>query len=175
MREQREPEQTGVPERGVSLPSAREGAASEPSVAERNKQLMQTLDDAWNSQDLDTFAKRHRDDVVVRWPGQPETRGVQAHRQEAIDFYRAFPDQRVGNRPYKMLIGQGDWTCSVARFTGTMKGPMKGPDGKDIPPTGKSFDVDFCTVAKWDENGQIIEENLFYDLVTFMRQLGLSE
>jgi hypothetical protein len=97
MREQREPEQTGMPERGVSLPSAREDAASEPSVAERNKQLMQTLDDAWNSQDLDTFAKRHRDDVVVRWPGQPETRGVQAHRQEAIDFYRAFPDQRVGN------------------------------------------------------------------------------
>lgn len=38
----------------------------------------------------------------------------------------------------------------------------------------KSFDVNFCTVAKWDENGQIIEENLFYDLVTFMRQLGLS-
>ena len=73
-----------------------------------------------------------------------------------------------------MLIGQGDWTCSVARFTGTMKGPMKGPDGTDIPPTGKSFDVDFCTVAKWDENGQIVEENLFYDLVTFMRQLGLG-
>jgi len=24
------------------------------------------------------------------------------------------------------------------------------------------------------DNGQIVEENLFYDLVTFMRQLGLS-
>ena len=28
-------------------------------------------------------------------------------------------------------------------------------------------------VARWD-HGQIVEENLFYDLVTFMRQLGLS-
>jgi len=27
--------------------------------------------------------------------------------------------------------------------------------------------------VRWD-NGQIVEENLFYDLVTFMRQLGLS-
>ena len=27
--------------------------------------------------------------------------------------------------------------------------------------------------ARWD-NGQIVEENLLYDLVTFMRQLGLS-
>lgn len=37
---------------------------------ERNMELMQTLDDAWNGQDLDTFAKRHRKDVV-RWPGKP--------------------------------------------------------------------------------------------------------
>jgi hypothetical protein len=28
------------------------------------------------------------------------------------------------------------------------------------------------TVAHWD-NGQIVEENLMYDLVTFMKQLGL--
>jgi ketosteroid isomerase-like protein len=50
---------------------------------------------------------------------------------------------------------------------------MKGPDGKDIPPTGKSFEVDFCTVARW-ENGEIVEENLFYDVVGMMRQLGLG-
>ena len=72
-----------------------------------------------------------------------------------------------------LLISEGDWTCSVARFTGTMTGPMKGPDGNDIAPTGKSFEVDFCTVAQWD-NGQIVEENLFYDLVSFMRQIGLG-
>ena len=30
------------------------------------------------------------------------------------------------------------------------------------------------TVARWDQNGQIIEENLFYDLVTFMKQIGIG-
>jgi ketosteroid isomerase-like protein len=165
----------GMTERNVPLASARERDAGEQSVAERNRELMQTLDDAWNAQDLDTFAARHRDDVVVRWPGQPETHGIKDHRQEAIDFFRTFPDQRLTNRPYKVLVAQGDWTCSVAHFTGTMTCAMKGADGKEIPPTGKSFDVDFCTVAKWDENGQIIEENLFYDLVTFMKQIGLSK
>ena len=139
------------------------------------RDLIERYNAAWNAQDLDTFTKRHRNDVVVRWPGQPETRGVQAHREEAIGFFRAFPNQRLGNRPYKVLIAQGDWTCSIAHFTGTMTGPMKGPDGKEIPPTGKSFDVDFCTVAHWDDSGQIIEENLFYDLVTFMRQIGVSK
>lgn len=137
------------------------------------KELMTTLDDSWNAQDLDTFSKRHKPDTIVRWPGQTPTHGIEAHRQEAIDFFRAFPDQHLDNRPYKVLITEGDWTCSVAHFTGTMTGPMKGPDGNEIPPTGKSFDVDFCTVARWD-NDQIVEENLFYDLVSFMRQIGLS-
>jgi ketosteroid isomerase-like protein len=49
---------------------------------------------------------------------------------------------------------------------------MMGLDGKMIPPTNKKFKVDFCTVAHW-KNGKIVEENLFYDLVGMMTQLGL--
>ena len=37
--------------------------------AESNMELMQTLDDAWNAQDWDTFDSRHTTDTVVRWPG----------------------------------------------------------------------------------------------------------
>ena len=140
----------------------------------RNMELMQTLDDAWNAQDLVTFSKRHREEVVVRWPGKPPTHGVHDHETEARDFFRTFPDQHLVNRPYRVFFASGDWTCSIARFTGTMTGPMQGPDGKEIPPTGKSFDVEFCTIARWDDNGQIVEENLFYDLVTFMKQIGLG-
>jgi ketosteroid isomerase-like protein len=157
--------------------SSRQATADELAAARQseshNMELMQTLDDAWNAQDMDTFSARHKDDVVVRWPGKAPTRGVHDHRQEALDFFKTFPDQKVHNRPYKTLFASGDWTCSIARFTGTMKGAMKGPDGKDIPATNKPFDVDFCTVARWD-NGQIVEENLFYDLVTFMKQIGLG-
>jgi hypothetical protein len=75
----------------------------------------------------------------VRWPGQSPTHGVEAHKQEALAFFRTFPDQHLDNRPYKVFFASGD----------------------------------FCTVARWDD-GQIVEEDLFYDLVTFMRQLGLS-
>jgi hypothetical protein len=49
---------------------------------------------------------------------------------------------------------------------------MIGSDGKTIEPTNKNFKVDFFTVAHW-KDGKIIEENLFYDLVGMMRQLGL--
>ena len=141
---------------------------------EENIRLMKTLDDAWNAQDWDTFDSRHAENVVVYWPGQPEpTRGGPAHRAESIEFFKTFPDNHVGNDPYKVLFGQGEWTCSVARFTGTMKGPMKRPDGTTIPPTNKSFEVEFCTVAHW-QNGKIVEERLFYDLVGLMRQIGVG-
>lgn len=142
--------------------------------AEANMGLMQTLDDAWNAQDWDTFDSRHKHDTIVRWPGQTTTRGIVDHRAEGAQMFTTFPDNKVGNRPYKTLFASGDWTCSIARFTGTMTGPMVLADGTVIPPTGKSFDVDFCTVARWD-NGQIVEENLFYDLVGMLRQLGISE
>ncbi len=142
------------------------------SLEDDNKKRMQELDDAWNARDPDGIAKFHKPDVVVYWPGKAPTRGMGNHRAEAIDFFRAFPGQHLDNRPYKVLFASGDWTCSIARFTGSMKGSMLGADGRVIPPTGKSFDVDFCTVAHWD-NGQIVEEYLFYDPVTFMRQIGL--
>jgi hypothetical protein len=70
-------------------------------------------------------------------------------------------------------IAQGEWTCTVADFRGTMTGPMTMPGGTVIQPTNKSFHVDFCTVARWNEQGQIVEENLFYDLVGMLKQIGL--
>ena len=99
---------------------------------------------------------------------------MDAHRVEAAAFFKTFPDQHLDNRPYRVFFASGDWTCSIARFTGTMTGPMPMPDGTSIPSTGRSFEVDFYTVALWD-NGQIVEENLMYDLVTFMKQIGLSD
>ena len=149
-------------------------AAAAGTREARNMELMQTLDDAWNAQDMTVFRQRHRDDVVVTWPGKPPTHGIEDHVQESLEFFRAFPDQKLDSRPYRVFFASGDWTCSIARFQGTFDGPMKGADGTDIAPTGKRFDVEFCTVARWGEDGRIIEENLFYDLVTFLKQIGLG-
>jgi len=137
-----------------------------------NLKLMKTLDDAWNSQDWDTFNKRHAEEVAIYWPGQPEpTRGRPNHKSESVEFFKTFPDNHIDNDPYKILFGQDGWTCSVANFTGTFKGPMKGFDGKTIEPTNKKFQIEFCTVAHW-KNEEIVEEKLFYDLVGLMKQIG---
>ena len=146
--------------------------------AKENLQLMKTLDDAWNagpgSPLWETFKKRHREDVKVYWPAQPlPTIGRHNHDVEATEFFKTFDNQLVNN-PYKITFGDEEHTCTVADWTVTMKGPMKGPDGKMIPATHKTAKLEFCTVATW-KNSEIVEERLFYDVVGFMKQLGLSK
>ena len=145
----------------------------DPTVV-RNLELMRTLDDAWNSQDWVVFRERHAEETEVFWPGQPEpTRGRDNHEAEAKEFFKTFPDNHLVNNPYKIMFGQGDMTCTIADFSGTMTGPLKTVGGKLIPPTNKSFHVEFCTVAHWSGDGEILEERLFYDLVGLLKQLGL--
>ena len=137
-----------------------------------NMKLMMTLDDAWSNQDWETFKKRHAVNVAVYWPGQPEpTRGREAHFKESVEFFKTF-DNKLVNNPYKILFGEGNYTCSVADWTATMIGPMKMADGKVIQPNHKTAKSEFCTVATW-KNREIQEERLFYDVVGMMKQLGL--
>jgi len=44
--------------------------------------------------------------------------GIEDHTQESIEFWKTFPDQKLDNRPYRVFFASGNWTCSVARFTG---------------------------------------------------------
>ena len=144
------------------------------SIQEINKGLMKTLDNAWNSQDWETFSERHADNVAVFWPGQADpTRGVQNHREESIECFKMFPDNHLANDPYKILFAEGDYTCSVADFTGTFKGAMKGLDGKMIQPTNKKFHLEFCTVAYWQDR-KILEERLYYDQVGMLKQISVN-
>ena len=144
-------------------------------MATDNAERMQRIDDAWNSRDWDTFDQLHHPDCVVYWPGREDqpTRGGQPHREEAIAFCDAFPDNRVKNQPYDILFGEGDYTCFVTRFTGTFTAPFRQPDGSAIQPTGKAFDVLYSTAGRW-RDGRLVEEFLFYDNATFLRQVGLA-
>ena len=101
-------------------------------VSPENTERMQQTDDAWNGRDWDAFDMLHDPECVVYWPGREAdpTRGGQDHRAEAIAFCDAFPDNKVKNRPYDVLFGEGDFTCFVTRFTGTFTAPMKQPGGR---------------------------------------------
>jgi hypothetical protein len=136
--------------------------------------FMQSLDDAWNARDWETFKKLHSRDTAVKRPGiGAATKDIHEYISEIKEFLKAFPDSRVDSGHYKAFITQGSWTCSVAKFTGTMTGLMKMPKCEIISPTNRPFEVDLCTVAHWLE-GEVVRKNIFYDLASFKQQVGLE-
>ena len=92
-----------IEERGVAVPSSQDRPTQEATAEQRtaarraeahNMELMQTLDDAWNAQDMDTFAARHKKDVVVRWPGKEPTQGVTTTVRKRSSSSRPFRIRR---------------------------------------------------------------------------------
>ena len=47
------------------------------------------------------------------------------------------------------------------------------PDGNSISPTGKAFDLNFSTTARW-EGDLLIEEYVFWDTALQAQQIGLA-
>ncbi|MGD0237539.1 MAG: ester cyclase [Syntrophorhabdales bacterium] len=60
-----------------------------------------------------------------------------------------------------------------ASKTGTFTKPMPTGDGKFIQPTGKGFSIPMCTVGRW-KDGVMVEEWLFWDNGTYMKQIGIG-
>ncbi len=68
---------------------------------------------------------------------------------------------------------QADLTEVVTRVTGTFAGELRLPDGCVIPPTGRSFDLEFTQTVKW-EGERIVEIAAFCDTAEQARQIGLA-
>ena len=136
--------------------------------------LMKKGDDAFNSRDVAGMNATHHPDIISHIPGISEPiRGRTAHAAMIQEMLRVFPDVHVQNDPYPIQFGSGDWITVVTRATGTFTGEMKLPNGKVKAPTGKAFDLDFCTTAKW-EGDQLIEEFVFMDSALRAQQIGLA-
>jgi hypothetical protein len=80
------------------------------------------------------------------------------------------PDTRIEVHPVK--FGSGEWTSVIGEMEGTFTKPMPTGDGKTIAPTGKLLKIPMCAVGRW-KNGVMVEEYLFWDNQTYMKQLGL--
>lgn len=124
-------------------------------MSEEDLELLITLDDPVDEQDLQS------ENTIQYWPGQPfPARGWLDQQAEAVSH----------NDAYKVTFGQGDWTCTLARFTGTTSDSMKSLGGNIIQPTSKKFEIEFCTVTH-RKDGKIVEQKVFYDLVGMQRQI----
>lgn len=136
--------------------------------------LMKEGDDAFNSRDFAAMSAIHHPDMVAHVTGSAEPiHGQPAHAAMMGEMFRIFPDVHVSNDPYPVQFGSGDWITVITRATGTFTGEMTLPGGQVITPTGKAFDVDFATTAKWDGD-LLVEEFVLWDSALQAQQIGLA-
>lgn len=137
-------------------------------------ELMKQGDDAFNARDFAAMSKVHHPDMIAHVPGSAEPiRGQRAHAAMIESMFGMFADVHVHNDPYPIQFGSGDWISVISRTTGTFTGEMTLPDGAVVAGTGKAFDLDFATTARWDGD-LLVEEYVFWDSALQAQQLGLA-
>jgi hypothetical protein len=137
-------------------------------------ELMKQGDDAFNSRDFAAMSDVHHPDMIAHVTGSvAPIYGQPAHAETMKQFFAIFPDVHVNNDPYPIQFGSGDWITVVTRVTGTFTGQMTQPDGTVVPPTGKTFDLEFGQTTKWDGD-LLVEISAFFDSALQARQIGLA-
>jgi ketosteroid isomerase-like protein len=136
--------------------------------------LMKKGDDAFNSRDFAAMKAVHHPDMIAHVTGSAEPiHGQPAHAAAMEEMFRIFPDVHVNNDPYPIQFGSGDWITVITRAAGTFTGEMILPGGNVIAPTGKAFDLNFATTARWDGD-LLIEEFVLWDSALQAQQIGLA-
>jgi predicted ester cyclase len=126
----------------------------------------------FSNQEWTRLHESHSKDVKVNWPDGHYTNGINKHIEDLKAMFVYSPDTNIKVHPVK--IGSGEWTSVIGVMAGTFTKPMPIGNGKFIQPTGKKFSINMCTVGHW-KNGVMIEEWLFWDNATYMKQLGIGQ
>ena len=122
----------------------------------------------FNAHDLDGFAEVLADDVVFKAPGRVQGEGKTACAAFFGSWFAAFPNARVEVRAVHFV---DDVAVEEGTFMGTQNGVLHGPMG-DIPPTGRSVEVDYIQVLRF-RDGKHVSFNLMFDRLMMLEQLGL--
>jgi steroid delta-isomerase-like uncharacterized protein len=136
------------------------------------QRLVREVVDAFNAHDLHRVVNWYAEDALHHQPNRQEPlRGRDEIRQ---DYRKAtwipFPDFRF---ELERAFGHREWLCLQGILTGTHDGPIEGPGGETIPPTGRSIHVPICFVVRI-EDGKAAEVYEYNDQLAFLAQLGLS-
>lgn len=158
-----------------AVSEAAEPKKNEEAKVQANLKRFDQLDfDAYSHRkDMNLFKEIHCTDVKVVFPDGRITQGIEQHVSDINNIlFNGTPDSRITAHP--IAFGSGEWTAATGILEATFSEPIKLPDGKTIPPTGKKVKISMATIAKW-KNGCIAEEHLFWDNAEYMKQLGLAK
>jgi len=157
-----------------SLQNELKKVTNEKALIEQRLLIFDTLDyEFYTNQKWDKFNHSHADDIKVYYPDGFITEGLYPQHIDMLTPMFVFaPDTKIEQHPVK--FGSGDWTTVIGVMEGTFSKPMPIGGGKTIPPTNKKFKLAMATIGHW-KDGKMIEEYLFWDNQSFMKQIGLAK
>ena len=146
----------------------------EQALTEMRLVRFDSLDfDIYSNQKWDKFSISHDENIKVYYPDGSVTVGLEPEHLDALKPLFVFaPDTKINEHPVR--FGSGDWTAVIGVMEGTFSQPMPIGDGKTIPPTGKRFKLSMATIGHW-KDGKMIEEYLFWDNQSLLKQIGMTQ
>lgn len=109
-------------------------------------------------------------DIVFETPAAPPMRDPQVIAGFVGGYREAFPD---GGFTLENIWETGDTAIVEGTYYGTNTGPMRTPDGTEMPATGKPISLPFVSVVQ-ARDGKMVSHRAYWDQMTFMAQLGLA-
>jgi steroid delta-isomerase-like uncharacterized protein len=147
----------------VSLFACKSAAdISEKTAQDNIKFYSNVWDVAINQGNISILDEAYAPDVVLHTV--PETKGLANAKAYYANYVTGFTDREF---TVKETFAQGNKLTKYWIFKGKHTGDFFG-----IPATGKTINVEGCTIATI-VNGKITEERDFFDNLEFLRQLGL--
>lgn len=134
------------------------------------KRVLEQAIDHWNAGDRDAWATLYAEDVVYEAPGGQRISGLANLTEKYFDaLLQAAPDRSSRDI---VLLADGEFVVEQARYVGTHTGPLRSPDGVEVPPTGNHFDFPFVGIFRV-KDGKISAIRIYYDQIELFTQLGL--
>ena len=136
---------------------------------QENIQIVRRTFDFFNSHKPDSADQYLAENIQAEAPGVPGPMNKAQIHTYNHRFFDAFPDIHfdVGD-----IIAQGDRVCATWVSKGTHTAAFTLPTGTSIPPTNKKVSVSGCTVVEL-RNNLVTRQQIYFDQVTFLMQLGL--
>jgi uncharacterized protein (TIGR02246 family) len=128
------------------------------------------LHDAMNQRDAEACAACYTDDASLAQPESGVLRGREAIAQDFRILFRAFPDLTFA---HKHRLAEDNMAAVEYTLSGTHRGPLDTSSGP-LEPTGREMTLGCASFVTAGDEGRIVDERRYYDLVGFLAQLGVA-
>ncbi len=137
---------------------------------QENAKIAQSIFNAINAHDPKAYKSLQADNFQQEYA--PATKGTLNSEQSwgyVQSFITALPDLHF---EVTCTVAQGDRVDLYWTAIGTHTGPLRTPTGSTIPPTGKRAITPGISTFEI-RDGKIARASVYWDMVTFLEQLGL--